>query len=262
MVDISVSPGILGWIKEILEKAIFKSSYIISHQNYLSWKATTRYKQVKNLFEYKLLLENRYLTNDESPASKIIFKIIDQDILRIRAFIIAEKGKLQYQDMVSMHVRGQEITVIHLSRIPLKEIIVCSNGISTTYDDVRIEGEVTKEGGSVIKFDSLWGSPTYTEFLNSSWDRKWGKIWNLDYLQDQKKNFRHSLVHRLAGSLAYLNIRPTARKQSFTQIIYRYWCIFVVNIIANERVTNFIFWCLVFTRIKRLKHNSKIQRTV
>ncbi len=252
--DVSISPSLVAWFRELLEKKLFLESYTISHKHYLSRRAKTPYKRVDDLFEYKLFLESKNLTNDEVPSSKIIFKIIDSSIQEIKVYIIASKENLQYQDRLCARVKNGEIIVLNLCRIPLKEMYITSAGnISTTYDDVNIEGVVEKENGHTKEFQSLWGSPTYTEFLNSSWDRKWNKIWNLDYLEEDMLKFRHSIVQNLAGSLAYLTIRPTVRNSNITSKLYRFWCVFVVNFLANERITNVLYWSLVLLKIKRLK---------
>ena len=40
-------------------------------------------------------------------------------------------------------------------------------------------------------------SPTYSEFLNSRWKRKWDVVWNLDYIESCKTDLKIKLKYYL-----------------------------------------------------------------
>ncbi|TOP60449.1 hypothetical protein, partial [Vibrio parahaemolyticus] len=94
--------------------------------------------------------------------------------------------------------------------------------------------------------------PLYEEFMNDDWDRKWGHVWCITFLNQEFENFRFKYIGRLAGPFALLDLgkRPNEPKMAKLR---RYWCSFVVNFICNEKLLKMLWWTTMKLRVKSLK---------
>ncbi|MEZ8097232.1 hypothetical protein ACED51_24305, partial [Photobacterium swingsii] len=260
--DISVSPGILGILKEKLEKWLCYKAFKISHEDYLRHKNRAYFEPLVAGVEYDFLLENRYFSNDESPMSKLYLKI-DENVTykRIVGHVVVKSGVLTYQNPFDILIEPRRhVVVYHLPNIPLKDISIRDGKIYTTIDEIEITGAAIDGSDNKITFTSNSGLPLYDEFLNDDWVRKWDTVWNLSYLNNHFVNFRFGFINKLAGPLALTYSRKRA-KESIHQKIRRYWCRISIDIIANEKLCKIIWWLTMRSRISYLeKHITKTSR--
>jgi len=212
--DLDFSFGILGALKQKIEKIIFYEAYSFSHKDYLKFHNRLLFRYMAEGIEVDVYLENKHLSNEELPLSKLYLKTSsNNEYKRLTGHILAYDGSVVYQNPVNvLFNKPEELIIYYLPNLPLKEVFI-DDGVYTTYSEVELKGELEDSEGNKKEVDHRIGGPTYTEFLNSEWERKWGAIWNLDFLVQEYRNYRLRLIVRLAGSLALLHTKKTSNEK-------------------------------------------------
>jgi hypothetical protein len=169
----------------------------------------------------------------------------------------ADAGYVKYQDFITLIDVDQTPLVVNLPRIPLKEIeFTRNNRIITTYDNVRVKVKIIDSSVSEYesKAESLSISPTYTEFLNSRWDKKWGFVWNLDYIESCKVELRHKLQFYLVDRNRWSVVgEPKNRFYQIYKILRLLVGMPLFYVLSHERVISTLFWVPIFVWLKKLK---------
>ena len=97
-------------------------------------------------------------------------------------------------------------------------------------------------------------SPTYSEFLNSRWKRKWDVVWNLDYIEscktDLKIKLKYYLVTRNEWPVAGEPRNALFRRYKALRLLIG---IPLFKILSYEWVISTLFWLPIFTRIRKLR---------
>lgn len=260
MAEISFPLGILSFLKDWLTKRLFLNSYITSHQEYLKWKHFPVRHKLGHFFEYDLHLESCYISNSETPLSYLVVQnISDTTIERVEFVVEATSGDTVYQDSAIISGMAAKKYKINLPRIPLQNLDVSSDGrIFSTYNRVKVLSHILDENIDELKRDaaSREFTPMLSEFLNSSWSRKWGNIWNLDFIEECKREVQGRIQHYLTGR----NYWPARHdKISFWEHLAEYRRQFLgvpLSWLLTNRIPIWlIFWVPVFLRLRIL--NSK-----
>ncbi|OCH10481.1 hypothetical protein A6E11_08410 [Aliivibrio fischeri] len=243
----------------MIEDKIYRPAYEVSHHNYLSYKYTIMYKPFIEGIEFDLYLETHSLSNEEFPTSKLYLKVESElPYTQLIGHVITKSGSLSHQNPFDIVIQPESnIIVYNLPNIPLKRIFVSEHGICPSINEIEIIGYAKKNTGPDKAFNIKLGLPLYDEFWDEKdWIESFGKFWNLSYLNRQFNNYRIRFINKLAGPFAMLEVNKK-RNESRVEKIRRLKCLFVINILANEKVLKFIWWLTMKWRINTLKEISK-----
>lgn len=260
MIDISLPAGTLGLFTEKITKWLFLASYQVSHEEHLKrFQAGKRFRELGEFFEFDIHLECDHVSNATVPTSFLILRNRSgRTFSRIELLVEANGGYVKYQDFTTLIAVEDTPLVVYLPRIPLKEIeFTSANRIVTSYRDVTVTVFI-RDDASIpeykVQAKSLPISPTYTEFLNSSWDRKWGTVWNLDYIESSKTDLRHKLLFYLVRR----NQWPMAGEPN--SLLFRGYKLLrlliglpVFHILSRHLIISAIFWLPIFVGYRKLE---------
>jgi hypothetical protein len=258
MVDVSLPVGTLGFFKEKITKFLFLPSYRVSHNRFLERsQAGKHFQALGEFFEFDLHLESDHLSNATVPMSFVVLRNRSGQIFsRIEVHVQATARHVEYQDFTTLIEVGERPVVINLPRIPLKEMQVTeSDGITTTYDNARVSISILDDAIPVqqARAKSHRITPSYTEFLNSEWDKKWDVVWNLDYIETCKNELRDRLrFYFVTRNRFPMEGEPRCRlyrKYKHLRLVLGrpfHW------VLGQDRVIAMIFWVPIFIRLRRL----------
>lgn len=255
--EFKLPPGLFGLIKNWLEKLIFLRAYIISHNDYIYRTSKLHFKELADEIDYDVKLASRYISNDEVPMSKLYVKTGKNNIYNhFTGYVKAFSGNVCYQNPIDIElVSDEQVVITHLPSIPLKDITIDDDGIVTTYSEVTLSGVFYGEGGVTKEISDTFGSPTYTEFLNSTWSRKWDHVWNLDFLEFEFGEMRHTLIYTLAGPFAFIAHSNTY--VGFLGKVNKLWDKLVLNVITNQKALKVYWWATMPLRVRRWQTHNK-----
>jgi hypothetical protein len=258
LVDVSLPAGTLGLLIDPVTKFLFQETYRVSHEEHLKrFQMGKRFDALGSFFEFDIHLECNHISNSTVPMSFLILRNTSvRSFQRIDLLVEADAGYVKYQDFTTLLDVDKTPLVVNLPRIPLKEIELTSNNrIVTTYDKVRIKIEIHDEKLSdhESKGESHPISPTYTEFLNSRWDKKWDRFWNLDYIESCKTELRHRLQFYLVARNRWpVAGEPRNAFYQFYKTIRYLVGVPLFKLLSYERVISALFWIPIFFHFKTL----------
>jgi len=259
LVDISLPAGTLGLLVDPITKFLFHDAYEVSHEEHLKrFRPGKRFDALGKFFEYDIHLECNHISNATVPMSFLILRnTSERKFSRIELVVEADAGYVRYQDFTTLIDVGIIPLVVNLPRIPLKEIEVTkTNRIVTTYSKVVVKISILDSSLSEYeaKSESHGITQTYTEFLNSRWEKKWDSVWNLDYIESCKTEIKHKLLYYLVSR----NQWPVAGepRNALFQIYKGIRLLIgapVFRILSYEKIISTLFWVPIFLRINKLK---------
>jgi hypothetical protein len=256
---VSLPAGALGVLLDPITKFLFLDSYRVSHNEHINrFQIGKRFDELGEFFEFDIHLECNYLSNSTVPMSFIILRNkSSREFSRIELLVEADAGYVKYQDFSVLKNVGDIPLAVNLPRIPLREVELTSNNrILMTYEKVQVELNIIDDSleASRCFAKSRIISPSYTEFLNSSWDKKWDFVWNLDYIESKKRELRDKLYYYLAGRYKWPVFGEP--KNVFFMVYKRFRFIVGVPLfkaVGNRRVLAILFWLPIFLRLKKLR---------
>lgn len=258
MIDVSIPAGTLGLLFDPITKFLFLDSYRVSHEEHVKRFQTGKcFDELGIFFEFDIHLECNYLSNSTVPMSFIILRNkSDKKFSRVELLVEADAGYVKYQDFTTLVDIESTPLVVNLPRIPLKEIEFTSNNrIVTTYKNVRVKIKIIDD--SVSEYDSSAESyeisPSYTEFLNSRWDKKWEFVWNLDFIESSKTDLKHKFQFYLITRNKWpISGEPKNIFYQLYKVIRLLVGMPLFKILSNKYVLPIMFWVPIFLRLKKL----------
>ena len=129
MVDVSIPAGTLGLLIDPITKFLFLNAYKVSHEEHLEhYRPGKRFHALGRFLEYDIHLESDHVSNATVPMSFLILRnISDRTFHRVDLLVEADAGSVKYQDFTTLIDVGSTPLVVHLPRIPLKEMDVQNN---------------------------------------------------------------------------------------------------------------------------------------
>ncbi len=264
MVEVTIPAGTLGLFADSITKFLFLDSYKVSHDKHLKrFSAGQTFQDIGIFFEFDIFLECNYISNSTVPMSFIIIKNKSKKLFKkVDLFVEADADYVKFQDYTRLVDLGETPLIIYLPKIPLKEVkFTNDNKINTPYSRVKVKLEIFDE--SLTESEAISESraitPSYTEFLNSRWDKKWGAVWNLDYIESSKRDLKNLIKYHLISkhrSFIFYNA-----KNKITQIIRLPVLLFgslLFKVLSYPRFISIIFWVPIFFRLKKLSPKSTI----
>jgi hypothetical protein len=259
LVDISLPAGSIGLLIKPITKFLFLDSYETSHKEHLKRFAPGKhFSELGSFFEFSTHLECNHISNATNPMSFLILRNTTEKLFqRIELLVEADAGYVKYQDFSILVDVGKTPLVVNLPKIPLKDIELTNNNrIITTYNKVRVKILILDK--SIKEYESKAESypitPSYTEFLNSRWDKKWDLAWNLDYIESQKTAIRHSFkFYFLTRNKWHCEGQPRNLFYQLYKALRLIVGIPLYKVFSHEKVVTTLFWLPIFLRIKKLK---------
>lgn len=259
MVDVSIPAGTLGLLLDPITKFLFLDSYRVSHEEHLKHtRLGKRFGELGSFFEFDIHLECNYLSNSTVPMSFIILRNKSENkFSRAELLVEADAGHVKYQDFTTLIDLDSIPRVVSLPSIPLKEVeFTDSNDIVTSYNNVRvkikiIDDKIISEEESSAESCAI--SPTYTEFLNSNWDKKWGVVWNLDYIERCKTILKSKLEYYFITRNSWPVVgEPDSTFYQVYKLARLLFGIPLFKFLSNKYVLLTLFWVPIFMRLKKL----------
>ncbi len=259
MVDISIPAGTLGLLADKVTKFLFLASYQVSHTEHLKRiQAGKSFDELGEFFEFDIHLECDHISNATVPTSFLILRNRSaQTFQRVELLVEADGGYVKYQDFTTLIDVGETPLIVYLPRIPLKEVeIISHNRIVTSYKKVTVTLYI--RDSSVPEYQAKatsWPiSPSFTELLNSSWDKKWGAVWNLDYIESCKTDLKHELqYHFVTRNRWPVSGESSSRVYRLYKILRLLFGIPLFRMLSHEWVVSAMFWLPIFVRYRKLR---------
>lgn len=210
--------GLLKPFREFLAKYFLQSAYEVStcYRSHRQMKALCQ-KKLGAYFLYSVNWHKLFLGKEQKMSTVWIKSKEGVSFQRVTLCVNATLEKIRYQSTVILHNVGETITVAAIPSIPLRQIEVEEgNRLSEPYTHVWIELKelVDAKGESIMIKDGE--SPRITPVdnleaalgLRKSDVFRWGKWWNLDFLEREKHEF-HIKYHGMAFDAKYHGLKLT-----------------------------------------------------
>jgi hypothetical protein len=265
----SISPPIgliitaARWVSGLVTKKLFMSTYHRSHELWAKrQRLGSHWKSCGDHLEYSLYLAQ--LTDPEPRISKIAIRTTGGDIARLALTFEAESDVARFQEQVTMVNVNRKAIVWTMTNIPYQRFVELHEHVGPRFSwdayrmrDVRIK---LQSGEDVAPFDTMTSHLTHTWFLNSEWELKWHRFWNLDAVQWAK--------HRIAQYWRFRFGMPAVRiygpSDSSANTITRRQVLVVITrpiawLMMNKHTIAIQFWFALWSGLCMLNDESQLQ---
>ncbi|MDR6485345.1 hypothetical protein [Paraburkholderia terricola] len=203
---------------ELVTQLLFRAAYEVStlHRSHRDMKGLWR-GQLGDYFAYSVNWNKLFLGKEQQACTLWIKANEGRSFRRATLCVTASLETLRYQSTVTLYDVGKTPTVAAVPSIPLRQVEVRGNMVHVPYDTVRTElKELIDENGEPIPLSrkvTNYGHPF--DNLEAAMGRRksdvlrWGKWWNLDFLEGEKNDFR--VRYRGLAFLADYQGQKTAR---------------------------------------------------
>ncbi|WP_042269607.1 MULTISPECIES: hypothetical protein [Burkholderiaceae] len=184
---------------ELVTQILFRAAYELStrHKSYRDVKGLWL-DELGDYFSYSVNWRKVFLGKKQEACTLWIKAKEGRSFKRVTLCVTASLETLRYQSTVVLYDVGETPTVAAVPSIPLRQVEVRGNMVHVPYDTVRIElKELINEDGEPIPLPrdvSDYGHPfdnlEAAMGLRKSDVFRWGKWWNLDFLESEKHEFR------------------------------------------------------------------------
>lgn len=245
----------IGWIKELLLKHLFLSTYVRSHGLWVKrHRLGTHWTECGDYFEYSLYLAQ--LTDPEPRESKIAIRAISEEIASLSLVLEARSASARFQERIELLNVNRKPLVCKLPNIPYQDVPEFHEQAGPLFSwddyDISVTSLQLVNGNKMRPFKSMRASLSHTWFLNSRWERRWKCFWNLDAVKEaqlriyQRWAFQVKYAYfgrelNLAQGLAVAAMRP------FAWVMAQDWAI------AAQ------FWIAIWSGLYVLNDKSELQ---
>ena len=237
------------------ESHLLEPHYLRSHDKYLTHKSA-RWESVSEDLELCIYLEST-LTDERDPVSFIALRRAlngQRPIDSVELVVEAESELARYEERVVLRNVGRKPTIRYLRLIPLQEMWLLENRwFHCSYDTIRIYIErVLSEGCAILSnhCHRIY-TPTYHDFLNASFARKWGHVYNLDFLERAKDDLSSSIMFSFHTTL----------ELSLPRLSNSWWSRVrraLASFMTSRRVISVLFWTALLLRLVRIDEMGKV----
>ncbi len=240
--ELSVSVSLLKNVWEFIQKPFIKKAYEIStlYKNYQEVFSSPLQK-LENI-EYQIIWQEYYLGKKlTTPMLWIRTKEgegFSKMIISVRAIL---KEKISYQDNIILFNVNNIPTQVALASIPFRNVTFKNNKVQIPYEYLQLEvveaydmeGEEDKsqckKSIRLTPFDKL----EITLGWEKGYVEKWGKIYNLEYIEDEIKEEQIRLIGNMMTSWSLMK-RKVFGKKWLVKIIFWYRNIFRAKQLTRE----------------------------
>lgn len=176
---------IYGKITSLMFKETWQRSHIVSANRR---RLGSHWRKFAQGVEYSIYLAQ--YTDPEPRISKIAFRTENKEIAHLSLIFEAESNAARFQETISICDLNQKPIVWTLNNIPFQNIpeLHQLSWPRFSWDSYRIKSiKSTLTDGRIISSpDTLPSNLTHSWFLNSTWEYRWNRHWNLDAIQSAK----------------------------------------------------------------------------
>ncbi|MDB6095941.1 MAG: hypothetical protein JWM09_219 [Francisellaceae bacterium] len=233
-----------------------KKYYELSHAKYLDKEETylKEWKPISDYCEYSLHLAT-VLSNTTTPVSMVAIrknKKITENITDISLSFEVRTDTAVYQENFQIKDLSDNTAIHQMKNIPPQDVWLNNDGIQASYKEYQLALYSLSIDNKKVITEPV-KAPTYLvqkEPLKGSFKQRWGKIWNLDFYETAKMDFKISLISSILSpeelkSLEEKNISGTGR------LLWVKFRKAVSGIFESPYVINFLFFIFgVFSLIK------------
>lgn len=265
------------YIWEKVEKPVLMPILKRSHGSYLDRMSAGRFwSKIGDDFEFSICLRSS-LSIENSPSEIIIRNISDEKFYKANLCVFAENEEHSYQQDITLYNVTDKYIHRQLVEIPQNDLWFNeSKQITTKFDYVSVLlDSVVLENGETITLNqrSIRYQILKNDWLNSKWIPKWGRLWNADEIEEQKRCFRENYLYNLCYGenliLVYGGMNSGAyRGDSIfdkynTKIGKLEWLTrsFLYSTLSSKSVSSLVFWSLLILRLKSLdgEHQFRLE---
>lgn len=178
---------------------LFYAAYEVStqHRSFRDFKGLWR-DELGDYFAYSVNWRKVFLGKEQQTCTLWIKAKEGRSFRRVTVCVTASLETLCYQSVVILYDIGETPTVVAVPSIPLRHVEVRGNMVYVPYNTVRAElKELVDADGEPIPLPRKtadYGHPIdnleAAMGLRKSDVFRWGKWWNLDFLEGEKHEFR------------------------------------------------------------------------
>lgn len=218
--------------------------YIQSHRVYLTQRVPGKHwRRLGDALEYDLATTNDFIVECGGEPLLLLraASSVQSPIRRVVVRVTTHKGERKRQlAPVRVDNIGGDVVEIPLPGMPVEWLSMTKAGIVSAYDTVTVELLEQQVGMTNEVFDHPpvdFLYPTYTDYLNGNFERRWGELWNLDELVSGRDRFGEMVRGRLLHWHENLSWRRPRGAGGLRRL--------VANGITQPRVLNLIFRALL-----------------
>lgn len=184
---------------ELVTQLLFYAAYEVStqHRSLRDFKGLWR-DELGDYFDYSVNWRKVFLGKEQQACTLWIKAKEGRSFRRVTVCVTASLETLCYQSVVILYDIGETPTVVAVPSIPLRHVEVRGNMVYVPYNTVRAEvKELVDADGEPIPLPRKtadYGHPIdnleAAMGLRKSDVFRWGKWWNLDFLEGEKHEFR------------------------------------------------------------------------
>jgi hypothetical protein len=251
---------VFNWIAHGFVRVAIVPIATQSHQAYLDRRRSQlRWEPLTEGVEYKDILES-VLSNDPHPVSCIYIRNVGSEMIdRLDIYVVVQRSNLKFAQSESFFgIAPDEIQYVELHKIPLQDIIdVTDRGIVPAYERLAISASKIIRGDKVQDLKPLrpYTSMSLDSFLNSRWWRFDGYLFNMDAIEELKKELLFRLVDylfarsNLFGFSFTEQLRWISHNREYRQLIN----IFLFWALSPKLVRSLVSWSLLIFRVRKLQ---------
>jgi hypothetical protein len=252
------------WFSSAATKKLFLQTFHRSHEIWIKHhRLGTYWNKCGDHIEYSLYLA--YFTDPEPRASKIAIRAITENIVSLSMTFEAESDTDRFQEQITMHDVNRKAIVWTLANIPYQNFIGIDHSGCPRFmwDKYRLRNVKIQLqcGQDITLFDSVISHLTHTWAMNSRWEFKWGRFWNLDALQWAKHQLMQYWRFRfgMPAIRVYYPSHSSPRNVSWWQVVRAVTTRPIAWLMATEFACSIQFWLLLWSGLFVLNDESELQ---
>ena len=194
-----------GWVTRRLLGKLYERS----DRHYWQNRGFLRiWHPLTNEIQFSIKTITRYHPLRSMP--KIALRRTDSATCESLTVLVEARAKVVYQEILEVQGVSEKPIIKALPSIPTEAVYTTEDGLYTPYQEIRV-ALLDESGGNgktaILDGASRSFSPTYTADLNSKWKRRWGRLWNLDMIENGKLEIRNWMMDRCCASYFLRRVR-------------------------------------------------------
>ncbi len=259
-----VSLPLFAGLRERIERWLFLQTYQHSqechdHRSEFAQQWLPLGAQV----EYSLHLESIATPGPRTSFIAVRSTNASESLRKIELRVEAADDTLAYEDCITLHHITQRPKLAAMPSIPPRGAYLGrNNSLETPYKTLTVYLIHLFKDDEIVESDASGPAhrPDHYFVLNSTYKQRFGRVWNLDWIEIQKEEIRNFLQWSMA-SPRYIRARggkyPPGRM--LPEILRRVVGRPLFRIVARKWVISLVFWIPIWLRINSHKKDGEAQ---